>query len=155
MQRDAHDAARVHPRGLALLVQRGCLSIAGADTGDTQARTQVTLSNPGYAPMLRVHTRRHSTGRDTCACARGYVCSEVAHGHHREEAAKTPEKARLRPLGSPGSGPEGVWGAAAGGKCEADAAIALLKEPGLAVPSYRPYNPVSQQSPFRKSFISL
>lgn len=49
----------------------------------------------------------------------------------------------------------GVRGAAAGGKCEADAAIALLQEPGLAVPSYRPRNPVSQQSPFRKSFISL
>lgn len=88
-------------------------------------------------------------------CAQGYMCSEVAHGHHCKKAAKTPEKAWPRPLGSPGSGPEGVRGAAAGGKCEADAAIALLKEPGLAVPSYRPCNPVSQQSPFRKSFISL
>lgn len=94
--------------------------------------------------------------RQGCVCcARGHVYSEVAHGHHREEAAKTLEKAWMRPLERPGSGPEGVRGAAAGGKCEADAAIALLKEPGLAVPSYRPCNPVSQQSPFRKSFISL
>lgn len=105
--------------------------------------------------MPRMHTRRHSTGRDVCAHAQAYACSEVAHGHRGEEAAKTLEEARLRPLGSPGNGPEGVRGAAAGGKCEADAAIALLKEPRLAVPSYRPCNPVSQQSPFRKSFISL
>lgn len=105
--------------------------------------------------MPHMHTRQHSTGRDVCAHAQAYACSEVAHGHHGEEAAKTLEEARLRPLGSPGNGPEGVRGAAAGGKCEADAAIALLKEPRLAVPSYRPCNPVSQQSPFRKSFISL
>lgn len=41
------------------------------------------------------------------------------------------------------------------GEREADVAIALLKEPGLAPPRFRPRNPVSQQSPFRKSFISL
>lgn len=71
----------------------------------------------------------------------------------RAEAA---QPRRKRGRGPPGALAEGRGaGAAAGAKCEADAAIALLKEPGLAVPSYRPCNPVSQQSPFRKSFISL
>lgn len=100
MQRDAHDAACMHPRGLALLVQRGCLNITSADTGDMQARTQVTLSKPGYAPMLRVHMHQHSTGRDMCAVHED-TCAVKWH-------MDTTVKRQQRPWRKRGCGPSGA-----------------------------------------------
>lgn len=147
------------PRGLALLVQRGCLSFNAADTGDVPACTRAALSGAGTRPAGTCVPRDTGSVCPGTAAGRGWSCVpriRVPRGAGTAAGRGCPAPAEERPLppGSSGAGP-GLREQRAGGKCEADAAIALLKEPGLAVPSYRPCNPVSRQSPFRKSFISL